>query len=119
VTAVPIEVPIPSGLTNPVVSYTIRMPGFILHEGTLIPSGDTFAIIYDPVALHQDYPNLDLRAKDASVAGLADPVLISFLLFGEQGGHPVHRAGAVFLDGDEVQMPATRFVHLPVVLRNR
>jgi hypothetical protein len=121
VTTVPITVPIPAGLANAVVSYTIRMPGFILHQGTLTPAGSTFTIVYDPLALHQDFPNLDLTAKEANVPGLADPVLITFLLSGDQGGQPVHRAGAVFLDGDEVQIPGLSMgqsIYLPAVLRN-
>jgi hypothetical protein len=121
VTTVPITVPIPAGLANAVVSYTIRMPGFILEEGTLTPAGSTFTIVYDPLALHQDFPNLDLKAKDASVPGLTDPVLITFLLSGEQGGQRVHRAGTVFLDGDEVHTLALtpdQRVYLPVVLRD-
>jgi hypothetical protein len=121
VTAVPITVSIPSGLTNVVVSYTVRMPGFILEEGTFTPSGNTFTITYDPLALHQDFPNLDLIAKDANQPGLADPVLIAFLLSGEKDGQEVHRAGAVFLNGEEVQMPETtvnHFVYLPLILRD-
>jgi hypothetical protein len=117
VTAVPITVPVPSGLANAAVSYTIRMPGFILDEGTVTPSGDSFTLVFDPLALHQDFPNLDLTAKDANVPGLTDSVLITFLLSGERGGQKLYQAGAVFLDGDEVQTPGTRSVYVPLVLR--
>jgi hypothetical protein len=123
VTAVPITVSIPADLSNIVVSYTIRMPGFMLEQGSLTPSGSTFTIVYDPLALHQDFLNLDLKAKDANWPGLTDPVLVTFLLSGEQGGHKVHQAGAVFFDGEEVQMlsvpPPRYLVYLPVVLRDQ
>jgi hypothetical protein len=121
VTTVPINVAIPPNLGGAVVSYTIRMPGFILEQGTITPSGSTFSIVYDPLTLHQDFPNLDLMAKDANQPGLADPVLITFLLSGEQDGQDVYLAGAVFLSGEEVQIPEGalgHLVYLPTVLRN-
>jgi hypothetical protein len=120
VTAVPIRALIPSELTDVVISYTIRMPGFILEEGTIIPSGGAFTILYDPPALHQDFPNLDLTARYASQPGLADPVLVSFLLTGFDGPQQVHQAGAVFFDGEEVHTFAINLdnaVYLPLVLR--
>lgn len=117
VTTVPITVPIPVGLTNAVVSYTIRMPGFILKEGTLYPTGGSFTIIYDPLALHQEFPNLDLTARDANLPGLADPVLVTFLLAGDGTGGKVYRAGAVFFLGEEVMAAGSRAVYLPVILR--
>jgi len=103
VTAVPITVSLPSGLADDaVVSYTIRMPGFILEEGVITPAGDTVTITYDPVALHEDFPNLDLKAKLADRPGLTDPVLITFLLAGRHSDGSVQRAGVVFLEGEEV-----------------
>ena len=120
VTAVPIEVLLPADLSNIQVSYTIRMPGFILEEGVLAPSGHSFTIPYDPMALHQDFSNLDLKARDEDRNGLADPVLVSFLVVGDQAeGRRVHLAGTVFLDGEEVLVQcAARQVHLPLVLKN-
>jgi hypothetical protein len=121
VTTVPINVAIPPNLGGAVVSYTIRMPGFILEQGTITPSGSMFSITYDPLTLHQDFPNLDLMAKDANQPGLADPVLITFLLSGEQGGQDVHLAGAVFLNGEEVQIPEGalgHLIYLPTILRD-
>jgi hypothetical protein len=122
VTSVPIVAPVPAGLTGVEVAYTVRMPGFILVQDTILPTGSSFTIDYDPVALHQDFPNLDLTDKEAGWAGLADPVLISFLLSGQQEGLPVHRAGAVFLDGDEVQASGcvlSHQIYLPLVLKGR
>jgi hypothetical protein len=96
------------------------MPGFILEEGTITPSGGSFAISYDPVALHRDFSNLDLVAKYAAQPGLADPVLVTFLLTGYDGPQQVHRAGAVFFDGEEVHTLAINLesaVYLPLTLR--
>jgi hypothetical protein len=86
----------------------------------LVPSGGTFTIDYDPPALHQDFPNLDLTAKYTNQPGLTDPVLVTFLLTGFDGLHQVHRAGAVFFDGEEVHTLAITLdntVFLPLVLR--
>jgi hypothetical protein len=121
VTTVPIVVDVPGDLDNPVLSYTIRMPGFILAEGMVVPAGGSAVIPFDPIALHTDYPNLDLTAKDANVPGLSDPIWIGFLLSGERVGEPVHHAGALFLDGDQVMLPDGNVpnwpAYLPVVLR--
>jgi hypothetical protein len=122
VTTVPVVARTPAGWDDVEVAYTIRMPGFILDQGTFAPSGSTFTIPFDPVALHQDFPNLDLKTKDASWAGLTDPVLITFLVSGKREEQPVHRGGAVFLNGDEVQMPGCTMnhqVYLPVVLESQ
>jgi hypothetical protein len=119
VTAVPIQVSLPVDLNNVQVSYTIRMPGVILDEGGLAPSGRSFAIPYDPLALHQDFPNLDLKAKEEDRNGLADPVLISYLVSGDQaGGGRVYLAGAVFLDGEEVLVECSaQRVYLPLATK--
>jgi hypothetical protein len=96
------------------------MPGFIMEEGTLFPAGGSFTITYDPVDLHHDFPNLDLVAKYAAHPGLADPVLVTFLLTGYDGPQLVHRAGAVFFDGEEVHTLAITLdntVFLPLILR--
>jgi hypothetical protein len=120
ITTVPIKALVPSDLTDVVVSYTIRMPGFILEEGTQFPSGGSFTITYDPVALHHDFANLDLVAKHAAQPGLADPVLVTFLLTGYDGPQQIHRAGTVFFDGEEVHTLAITLdnaIFLPLVLR--
>jgi hypothetical protein len=101
-TAVPITIPIPIGISDAEVNYTMRMPGFILDQGTLNPIGNSFTIVYDPLTLHQAYPNIDLKAKGANRVGLTDPVWVSFSLSGNQGGIPVDQIGVVFIDGEEV-----------------
>jgi hypothetical protein len=121
ITTTPIRTLIPSGITDVTISYTIRMPGFILEQGGLIPTGGTFTIDHDPLILNQDFPNLDLTAKYANQPGLVDPVLVTFLLTGYDGPQQVHWAGAVFFDGEEVHTPAIDLdheVYLPLVLRH-
>lgn len=117
VTATTISVDLPGGLSDMQVDYTTRMPGFILDQGTFQPSGEVFEITYDPLALHQDYPNLDLMAKDSAIAGLTDPVLVTFLLSGKQDGVDVQRAGMVFFDGDYVWVPSGSGaqIYLPIL----
>jgi hypothetical protein len=119
VTNVPIVLPLPPELTNAELFYTIRMPGFILETGNVTPTGNSFTINYDPLALHQDFPNLDLTAWDADHPGLADPVLVTFLVAGERLHNRVYQAGAVFFSGDEVHTPSLvlESVYLPVTLK--
>jgi hypothetical protein len=119
-TTVPIQGLTPSDLTDVVVSYTIRIPGFILEQGGFVPSGGDFTITYDPVTLSQDFHNLDLTGPGSSQPGLSDPVLITFLLTGYDGPQQVHRAGTVYIDGEEVHTLAITLdnsVYLPLILR--
>jgi hypothetical protein len=90
---------VPPGASNARVHYTIAMPGFLLEQNTVTPSGDTFTIAYDPVKLHRDFPNLDLTAFDFPRPGLADQIWISFLLSDGAGNH---YARSVTLHGEEV-----------------
>jgi hypothetical protein len=101
-TAVPITVPIPVGLSDVELNYTIRMPGFILDQGTLTTTGNTFTLLYDPLSLHRVYPNIDLKAKESNRVGLSDPVWISFTLSGNFRGLSISQIGVVFIDGEEV-----------------
>jgi hypothetical protein len=120
VTQVSVTGIVPPVLEHAVVSYTIRMPGFILEQGTVEPLGNVFSIAYDPLTLHEDFPNLDLVAKDAAMPGLADPVLISYLVSGWQGQEETHYAGAMFINGEEVQAPGAVYgglAYLPLVER--
>ena len=82
----PVEVPVevPEGLSNVTVHYTIQMPGWVLEEGTLQPVGDQFSLLYDPVQLQEVFPNIDLQARHDFEPGLADEVLISLLVSGEE-----------------------------------
>ncbi len=97
----PIEVvaEIPAGVAATEIHYTIAMPGYILEQGTVSAAGDTFTVTYDPVALHDDFPNIDLTAFDAYRPGLADQIWISFVVVTEDGNA---FAGTVTLHGEEV-----------------
>jgi hypothetical protein len=119
VTATTISVTVPAELSDVQVDYTIRMPGFVLEEGSLLPEGDIFEIIYDPLTLHQDFSNLDLMAKDTGRPGLTDPVLVTFLLTGKQGEVDVQRVGMVFFDGEYVWVPGKdgEWIYLPLVTK--
>ena len=96
---------VPNDLTGVTVDYTVSMPGFILDRGQVTPGGDTYQIIFDPVALHADFPTLDLLGRDAWLPGLADAFSIGLLL----RGHPVtgddntiYMANTLTIQGDQV-----------------
>jgi hypothetical protein len=116
--AVEIEGTVPAGLSTPVVSYTIAMPGFILEQGTVAPDGGRFTVAYDPVALRSDFPNIDLTAPEEWRDGLSDEVLITLFLADGDGGY---RANTVTLFGEEVFVGRDKSmglrVYLPVVLK--
>ena len=99
---------IPEGWSNVDGAYTISMPGFILEEGTLEPGGDTLEVVYDPIRLHEEFPNIDLRPRGGtprigSPEGLADEVFISVMLSGtDPSGRRVHAAKVITLVGEDV-----------------
>jgi hypothetical protein len=110
---------VPAGSSDAVVSYTIATPGLILEQGSVVPDGPAFTITYDPVALHNDFPNIDLTAPEEWRAGLSDEVVISLLLVDDAGSC---RANVVTLLGEEVVVgrdasPAFH-IYLPVVLKS-
>jgi hypothetical protein len=82
------------------------MPGYILDHGQVMPSGGTYQIIFDPVALHEDFPNLDLMGRDDHSPGLADTFAIGLLLRGQSGGSTVYRANTITLQGEQVFVTA-------------
>jgi len=93
---------IPSGWQNVTGAFTAIMSGYILEEGELTIEGDTFSYTFDPLRLHQDFPNLDVVEPEGS-ASLADTFTFSFLLSGqENGGEMQHRARAVVLQGQRL-----------------
>jgi hypothetical protein len=96
------------------------MPGYILKHAQTAASGGTFQIVFDPVTLAQDYPNLDLVGRDDWQAGLADTFTIGLLLRGQSGGQPIQRANVIALQGNQVyvgESNLTRKVFLPIVLK--
>ena len=114
---------VPAGLTGMAVDYTISIPGYILEQGQVLPSGGTYQVVYDPVALHEDFPNLDLTDRDDGDPGLADTVSIGLLLRGTGSGGVVYRANTVTLQGEQVfvgdaGVEPPRSIYLPLVLRS-
>jgi len=99
---VTIEGRLPADLDNAVVEYTISMPGTILEQGEVEPVGRKFEIVYDPVALKQDFPNIDLMGRDDRRPGLADTIIIGMLLSGEADTATVYYANTVTLQGQRV-----------------
>jgi hypothetical protein len=70
---------LPSAFQGARYTYTIAMPGFILEQGEGAAEGRDFELIYDPVQLHEEFPNLDLTAYDYPRPGLADQIWITIL----------------------------------------
>jgi hypothetical protein len=123
--------PVPAGLTDVTVDYTISMPGYILEQGQVAPSGGTYQITFDPVALQADFPNLDLQGRDGFGPGLADTFSISLLLRGRGQGldaatgseSTVYLANTLTIQGDQVFVghALTELAHdlyLPLALRS-
>jgi len=119
---------IPPTAQNAEVHYTISLSGFILQQGKLPISGGTFTYTYDPVALHQDFPNLDVtiippyrsyipwREPEA-----VDTVQMNFCLVADEEGRRIQRARAVTLQGVHLFAPAVprreHGRHLPLLLK--
>jgi hypothetical protein len=96
---------IPSGWQNVSSTFTAVMSGYILEEGELTIEGDTFNYTFDPLSLHQDFPNLDVVEPEGS-ASLADTFTFSFLLSGqENGGEMKYRARTVVMQGQHLLAP--------------
>jgi hypothetical protein len=121
VTPITITGSVPPGLSGVMVDYTISMPGYILQHGQVTPSGSAFQVVFDPVTLHQDFPNLDLTGRDSwSQAGLSDTLAIGLLLQGQDGSGKVYRATTITFQGDQVFVEGlgeSSEVYLPLVLR--
>jgi hypothetical protein len=122
VTPITVTGVVPLGLSGATIDYTISMAGYILEHGQVVPSGSTYQIVFDPVTLNQDFPNLDLVGRDSlEDAGLVDTFSIGLLLQGQSGGEPVYRANAITIQGNEVFVDSPELdlssVYLPLVLR--
>ncbi|MBM4464662.1 MAG: VCBS repeat-containing protein [Chloroflexi bacterium] len=122
VTPIAITGHVPAGLTDTVVDYTITMPGYILKHGQATVSGNTYTVVFDPVALNADFPNLDLMGRDDRLPGLADTFTIGLLLQGQSQGNVVYRANAITIQGEQVFIGGTLLdlsnrVYLPAILK--
>jgi hypothetical protein len=93
---------VPRELDAATVDYTISMPGYILDNGRLTPGGDTFTILFDPVSLRADFPNVDLQGRDDARAGLSDTVSIGLMLSGDVDGGKIFLANTVTIQGQEL-----------------
>jgi hypothetical protein len=102
VTPIVISGTLPDGLDTVTVDYTISMPGYILEHGQAAIHDGQWVISFDPVALHQNFPNLDLMGRDSWGPGLADTFSIGLLLSGTRDGQPVHQANTVTVQGEQV-----------------
>jgi hypothetical protein len=107
----------PPGTTA--VHYTFHDKGVVMGQGSVVPDANgTFTVIYDPVALHEDFPMLSLTAHEGHWEGLADEVAINLLAVrGEE-----RWANTVTLIGEEVFVGGGGWVgenevYLPAVLR--
>ena len=96
---------IPEGWTDVDAAYTISMPGFILEEATVRLREETLQVIYDPVRLNQDFPNLELTQRPMGLGppGLSDEVFVSVLLSGlDPSGNRAYAAKLLTLVGEDI-----------------
>ena len=94
---------VPAGWNNVEASYVIRMPGFILESGEGTPVNGTVEVVYDPVRLNADFPNLDLIRRQSYEPGLSDEVIVTIHLSGRDGsGAPVNAAKLLTLVGEDI-----------------
>jgi hypothetical protein len=122
VTPIEITGTVPGGLSGVTVDYTISMPGYILEHGQVTPTHGVYTVVFDPVSLHDNFPNLDLVGRDEHSPGLADTFAIGLLLHGERGGETVYRANTVTIQGEQVfvgdaPLDLPYGVYLPLILR--
>jgi hypothetical protein len=109
----------PEALSGAQVDYTILMSGFILDQGQATVQGNNFEFTFDPVALHQDFPNLDLMSRDGHWGpGLSDTFVIGILLQGQEGGEDVYRAATITIQGEQVYVgEGGTKIYLPLVVK--
>lgn len=112
---------VPAGWHALRLYYTALMSGFLLEQGSINGTGDTFSYAFDPLALNRDFPNLDVGEVPACCPGLVDTISLSFLLVGrDEAGHPVQRAGRVDLQGQDYRFVGNappNEIYLPLVLK--
>ena len=103
---------VPKGLSDVTIDYTISMPGFILEQGQVTPVGDAYQILFDPVALNRDFPNLDLTGRYArDRPGLADTFTISMLLQGRGGNGQAFFANSLTIQGEQLFVDSPSMDH--------
>jgi hypothetical protein len=119
VTPIIITGTVPAGLSGTAVDYTLSMPGYILDHGQAAIQGDTYEIVFDPVALHAEFPNLDLEGRDEpGRPGLADTFAVGLLLHGQSAQGAVYRANTITIQGEQVFVGETPVgFYLPLIVR--
>jgi len=111
---IPIVGRVPLGTSR--VYYTIHDKGIVMGQGALTPNpAGEFTFVYDPEALHQDFPMLSLTSHEGRWRGLADEVTIHF--FADSDSQP--RAASVVLIGEQVFLrrdfiPPRSLIYLPL-----
>lgn len=96
ITPLLIEGRAPAGTSE--VHYTIHDKGIVMGQGAVkTDSLGRFQLIYDPVALHDQFSMLSLTSSEGLRRGLADEVTISMF-----GAGRLPRAAQVTLIGEEV-----------------
>ena len=94
---------VPEGWTDVEADFVIRMPGFILATGQASPANGTIEVVYDPVRLNSDFPNIDLSRRQDGQPGLADEVIVTVYLSGRDGsGTPTQAAKMLTLVGEDI-----------------
>jgi len=93
---VSLDAAVPDGLRGGTLYYTIGMPGFQLETGSATLSGSEARVIYDPIAMNREFPNIDLAP------GLADTIWASMILIGKDG---TARARNFALEGPDLYAP--------------
>ena len=107
---------LPDELADTDVHYTVTMPGFILDQGTLSSADGTFSYTYDPVALHEDFPNLDIRDQDneGPTAQSVDTITLTFVA--SQGER--HKTWRALLQGEALIQEAGQGLSFEAPLEN-
>ena len=108
VTAVPLLVEAPEGVSSGTVHYTIGMPGFLLERGSVVLNHGHAAVVYDPIKLSRTFPNIDTRGSRTdrgrgAARGLVDTVWINVVLKADDGNF---YARQFTLQGPDLYAPA-------------
>ncbi|MCK5587047.1 hypothetical protein KAJ02_13320, partial [Candidatus Bipolaricaulota bacterium] len=102
----PITGTLPSGWAPSFGHYTVWMAGALLDQGTLAFEGDRFTYVFDPMALHTDFPNLDVGEAPGQFPELVDTISISLFVKGtDNAGEVKEFAGRIDLQGLEYFVP--------------
>lgn len=72
---------LPSTWTNVQVSHTVTMPGYLLAEGPLRVSGNSFSYQYNPTNLSRNFTNLENNGQGVG-SSAADVLTLTFVATG-------------------------------------